>query len=311
MRKSLFLMFSLFYSIVFIENSNAVIETSSSRTIRENSLKVEELQKQVDVLKLEIRRLKGEDVKIRQSIDEKQDKVKEEENDDNENIDRAKTKEGIISVIPNDTRNKISSVFHKYFSPEINPVFLEKKHMVGITYGYDIDRRWAVLNEIGRKDTREMHTISVGYSSGFKFFCFNGRYTLGLFSWLGYDPKAVSGNFKYRTLGIEFIPEIIIGRKELYITAGVGASYVFYGKTSYDSTNRMNNTIHNSGDGVRKDGLTYFNWVITASIGHRFDNGFAIELLWKHYSNGQLGDVNYDLNFIGMSMKYAFTMYAG
>ena len=299
-------------SLLFEPVSNAAIETSTTKAIRQYAEKDIELQKQINELKLEIKRLKGEDVKIRQSIDGKQDKQDGlEGNNIDEKIENKKESEGIISIIPNDKRNTISNVFHKYFSPEVNPVFLGKKHMIGITYGYDIDRRWAVLNDFGRSQTREMHTISVGYSSGFKFFCFNGRYTLGLFSWLGYDPKAVGENFKYRNIGIEFIPEIIIGRKELYITAGVGASYVFYGKTSYDSTNRLDNTVHNSRDGVTKDGLTYFNWVITASIGHRFDNGFAVELLWKHYSNGQLGDVNYDLNFVGMSLRYAFTVRAG
>ena len=298
-KKILSLTFILF-SFVGIANSNAVIETTTSKTLKEQQQKDIEMQKQIDALKLEIRKLKGEDVKIKN----KQDKQQETE----QTTAEQEKKEGLIGYVEPTTRNKISKWFHTYLSPDKNPVFLDKKHLIGFTYGYDVDRRWALIGDITRAQSREMHTLSIGYSRGFKFLCFNGRYTLGLFSWLGYDPKAVGGDFKYRTLGIEFIPEIIIGTQMLYITAGVGASYVFYGKTSYDSTNRLDNTIHNSADGVRKDGLTYFNWVITASIGHRFDNGLVLELLWKHYSNGQLGDVNYDLNFIGMSVKYAFTV---
>ena len=306
-KKILSLTFILF-SFIGIANSNAVIETTTSKTLKEQQQKDIEMQKQIDALKLEIRRLKGEDIKIKQSIENKQDKPEEATNDDEvktENTDvNNKKKEGLIGYVSPTTRNKISKWFHTYLSPDKNPVFLDKKHLIGFTYGYDIDRRWALIGDITRAQSREMHTLSIGYSRGFKFFCFNGRYTLGLFSWLGYDPKAVGGDFKYRTLGIEFIPEIIIGTKMLYITAGVGASYVFYGETSYNSTNPLHNTINNT----TKDGLTYFNWVITASIGHRFDNGLVLELLWKHYSNGQLGDVNYDLNFIGMSVKYAFTV---
>ncbi|MBR1428680.1 MAG: acyloxyacyl hydrolase [Rickettsiales bacterium] len=52
--------------------------------------------------------------------------------------------------------------------------------------------------------------------------------------------------------------------------------------------------------------MTNFNIPVTASIGHRFDNGMVAELTWKHYSNGHIGHYNHQVNNLGVSVRYTF-----
>ena len=77
----------------------------------------------------------------------------------------------------------------------------------------------------------------------------------------------------------------------------------------YESNNNQPGNgyyLHCVGENQCYNGMTNFNFPITVSIGHRFENDIVVELLWKHYSNGHLGEVNYDANFVGVSIRYVF-----
>ena len=196
------------------------------------------------------------------------------------------------------------SSFLNYFVPDENPVFGSKHNMIGITYGYDIDRE-----HITENIRRHLHNITFQYSRPFKFFGLHARYSAGIFAMFGYDDGAIDkSKWQYRNIGVEFLPEIIVGNKEFYITAGVGVSYMFGRNLIYESNNNQPGNgyyLHCVG-GLCYNGMTNFNFPITVSIGHRFENNIVVELLWKHYSNGHLGEVNYDANFVGVSIRYVF-----
>lgn len=212
-------------------------------------------------------------------------------------------------------KSKFVYFIKNFWAPDENPAFGQHKHMIGVTYGYDYDR-------LHHRDTlgRNLNHISVQYSAPFKFFNVNGRYSFGIFTLFGKDHAALNEkNGTYKQWGIEFIPEIILGFKHFYITAGVGASYmvgtkeVSYLSKHKASSNGIPTTIglatgEQENQQYHYDGMTYFNFALTASIGHRFNNGLVIELLWKHYSNGGLGAVNYDVNAFGASLRYAFSI---
>lgn len=204
-------------------------------------------------------------------------------------------------------KNDIVDFFKTYVIPEKNPSFNNKKIMFGLFYGFDYDRLHHKDNE-----TRHLHNISATFTAPFKFLGLNFRTSIGLFMLFGKDQAAINKNEgKYHHLGIEIFPELVLGHKNLYVTAGCGVSYVLFGgPMTYDSKHEAEPSGIKQGTdkkyGHGKDGMTYFNFVLTANIGHSFDNGLAIEAGWKHYSNGGTGLINYDVNAFGISLKYAF-----
>ena len=213
----------------------------------------------------------------------------------------------------NNNKNKFLYFIDNFWAPKENPAFGTNKHMIGITYGYDYDRLYH-----NNKLRRNLHTASIQYSAPFKFFNVNARYSFGFFTLLGRDKAAVNKkDGEYRQIGIEFLPEIIIGCKNLYFTAGVGASYMLgtkrvsylsYHNPTANGVPTQNDKATGGDTDYHYNGMTYFNFVLTASVGHRFDNGMVVEIMWKHYSNGGLGSVNYDVNAFGASLRYAFSI---
>ena len=197
-------------------------------------------------------------------------------------------------------KNKSESFVKKYIFPDYNPAFAgdnpNSGHAVGFQVGYDMTRFI-----VGGYKAR-LGTVAFQYSAGQQWLGVNGRTSVGIFSILGYDPLAIEkGKGSYRQLGFELIQEFVVGTKDLYLTCGVGLSWLTT-NTSYAS---KKNTEH-YGKNEKWDGMTNFNIPVTASIGHRFDNGMVAELTWKHYSNGHIGHYNHQVNNFGMSVRYTF-----
>ena len=200
--------------------------------------------------------------------------------------------------------SKFKKFVKEYIATKESPVFRDKKHVIGIQYGYDYDRLH-YKDDIGRN----LHVGSLQYSVPFKMFYLHARLTFGAFILAGKDKAAVNENEgKYHHFGLEFLQELILGNKFLYATGGFGFSYVIFGgPMTYRSYHQAESSgIPDSAHGY--DGMTYFNYVLRASIGHSFDNGLSVELMWKHYSNGGLGEVNYDINAFGITLNYAFNI---
>ena len=236
--------------------------------------------------------------------------------------------------------NKFLKFIKNYIITEYNPIFKEKKHMIGLFIGYWQDYLSSYnYYEYYSADTirtkyldlsRKLFNINLSYSVPNHIFYLNGRLSVGLFSLLGNDKsgdynkdcsytvlsdrflnewlsdieylisaykyfnknvKRTQWNYKYRLFGVEIIQEIIFGHPNLYITFGAGISYIFLNNGNFAKP-----LPHNS----------LLNAVLTASIGHRFNNGMAIEAVWKHYSNGELSKVNRGINSFGMAIRYAF-----
>ena len=197
-------------------------------------------------------------------------------------------------------KSKSESFVKKYIFPDYNPAFAgddpNSGHSIGLQFGYDISR--FIVND----NKSRLGTVAVQYSAGQQWLGTNGRTSVGIFSILGYDPMAIEkGKGSYRQLGFELIQEFVVGTKDLYLTCGVGLSWLTT-KVSYASTKET----EHYGKNEKWDGMTNFNIPVTASIGHRFDNGMVAELTWKHYSNGHIGHYNHQVNNFGMSVRYTF-----
>jgi hypothetical protein len=41
-------------------------------------------------------------------------------------------------------------------------------------------------------------------------------------------------------------------------------------------------------------------------VGHRFNDEYAVELYWRHFSNGDLTPINHAYNFIGLGATWSF-----
>ena len=123
----------------------------------------------------------------------------------------------------------------------------------------------------------------------------HGRYTFGFFSLFGNDyvAKQYGGKYKYSMIGFEFIQELIVGNKWLYLSAGIGPSVIVSG---HRTTQRPSG----------KFGFTTLNWASQVAIGHRFDCGLVAEIMIKHYSNGNLGEVNNGQSLYGFALRYVF-----
>ena len=236
----------------------------------------------------------------------------------------------------------VKHIIDNYILPDENQIFGNKKHLISVFGGYDYGNFNAkyittkeayyislysgqYIEDVWRKNGE----IAISYSLPTKFWWFNGRFSFGIFNWImhqninntqgrqhiehtitPYDYTyngSVKGSFLNYTIGLEGIQELIFGHKNLYFTIGVGVSYQFVLGTSNLQTNndKFNHIFHYRNPKVLWNN-TLFNFVIKASIGHRFDCGLIIEINWKHYSNGGLNDANWGLNFLGGTIGYAF-----
>ena len=185
-----------------------------------------------------------------------------------------------------------SDFFSTYINRSQNPIFNDKKHMIGILGNYDMEGVREPPYYEGKK--RQLFIFAVHYSRAFKVFGLNCRFSIGAFSMFGRDYLMLRGKLaseEIRTFGGEGIVEVVIGHPMLYLTAGAGVSYM-RGKNGFP---------------VGYGGLTYFNFVPVVAIGHRFDNNFAVEIIYKHYSNGNdyMGR-NKGVNSLGIALRYSF-----
>ena len=228
-----------------------------------------------------------------------------------------------------ENENTFKNIIHKYILPNENQIFGNKQHLISIFGGYNygnLNAKYITTNKVYYislysdqyiEDVwRKNGEIAISYSLPTKFWWFNGRFSFGIFSLImrqninnrsnDYGEK-VEGTFINHTIGFEGIQELIFGHKNLYFTIGVGVSYQFIVGTSNLKTNNDNfNYIFYERKPKILWNNTPFNFVVKASIGHRFDSGLIIEVNWKHYSNGGLHDANWGLNFLGGTIGYVF-----
>lgn len=205
-----------------------------------------------------------------------------------------------------ENENVFKNFFKKYVVNEENQIFGKNKYGIFVSYGASIDRdKASSANGIEEYDYnpenntsikyfwngghkyRAVGSFSIHYSSPIKLMNINGRLSIGLMSWHGFNSEYRK---RFGAVGVEFIPEFIFGSQMLYFTAGVGPSYVF----PFEHYNRHTNM------------SSQFFFAIVANVGHRFKNGMVIEAGLKHYSNGNLNLPNYGLNMVNITIGYTF-----
>jgi len=262
---------------------------------------------------------------ISKEKDNAKQKIEEIENkkDDNkknkQNIEQNKTEKN--------KENGFTKFIKNYILPDENQIFENKVHLISIFGGYDYGKfdnvKWLstkvygdvrIYDEYSYEGKRKNGEIAISYSLPTKFWWFNGRFSIGLFTWImnqnienEYRGIITNGSFLNHTLGFEMVEELIFGHPNLYFTFGFGVSYQIVLGTSNLKTN---NKYYNENFYYRKPKILWnnsnFNFVIKASLGHKFKNGLILELTWKHYSNGNLGTANWGLNFLGATIGYIF-----
>lgn len=178
---------------------------------------------------------------------------------------------------------------NEYLFTDYHPIFREQTNMLGIVYTDSFGDH----KEDNKK--RHLHNIVLQYTRPNHLFGVHGRYTFGFFSLFGNDyvAKQYGGKYKYSMIGFEFIQELIVGNKWLYLSAGIGPSVIVSG---HRTTQRPSG----------KFGFTTLNLASQVAIGHRFDCGLVAEIMIKHYSNGNLGEVNNGQSLYGFALRYVF-----
>ena len=116
-----------------------------------------------------------------------------------------------------------------------------------------------------------------------------------------YDYINQNGSLFTKTLGFEAIQEVIFGHQNLYLTAGFGVSYMFVVEQHVNFANQTLMDYINNNMQKQLWNNSEFNWVATASLGHRFDCGLVLEATVKHYSNFSL--YAYDRRFVYLGLK--------
>lgn len=217
-------------------------------------------------------------------------------------------------------KNGNKGFFKKYIYTDENPIFGKKNNMISVSFGYS----WSGINKIRLYSgyiepysggygfnknlyetwynmKRHIYHIGVTYSRKNKpFNLIHGRFSLGLFGMVGKANGLPGYTNKreeivgYRDVGIECTEEIVLGNPMLYITGGFGFSYIFPRKD--------NNLPKHTPERLN----SLFNFVILATIGHRFGDTFVVELMWKHYSNGELRSPNFGINQLGVNIGFVF-----
>jgi len=192
------------------------------------------------------------------------------------------------------TNNKKSNIFtdfiYTYILPDKNPIFGDKQNGFDVAYYATFNKGNKRIDGVGGGAfSRAVHSFAFHYSQPDKFFRVHGRLSIGGFALFG--VKDVYRDL-YKAYGIEVIQELIFGNPMLYISAGIGPSFML-GKTGTTNTDDA-------------DGLTGFNFSSVVKIGHRFDCGAIIEFAYHHLSNGGLGRRNQGLDMIGLSFGYVF-----
>ena len=189
-----------------------------------------------------------------------------------------------------ESTNAFMRFIDKYVLPEKNPIFQDKRNEIYLSYHISADKGESEVYNVGSGAFEKyVHSFSAHYAQPYQFFRLNNRLSFGIYTFHG-----VAGGYEktFKAYGVEIIQEFIFGVPMLYITAGVGLSYAL-GKVGQ---------LADEG----KYGVTRFNFPVVAKIGHRFDCGAILEILYKHYSNAGLGTITGELNMIGLSIGYVF-----
>jgi len=238
-------------------------------------------------------------------------------------------------------QNKFYNFIRNYFVTEQNPIFKDKNNAFSIFAGYDVNDlifgkiEW---NKLGKQDEtlnrildeplnsligRTGYNGAFSYSRNTKIGMINGRFSVGFFAFylLEDDIKSnnmnifgeINGNtsriLKSLVIGGDCIQELVFGHQNLYLSFGIGFSYIFYVKSKYKTT-KFNNEKVDGGDVDINRPTVYFNsrfnFVGKVSLGHRFDCGLIVEATWKYYTNAGLADYNRPFSMAGLSIGYAF-----
>ena len=209
------------------------------------------------------------------------------------------------------------SFFSKYIYTDENPIFGNYKNMFSVFVGYSWYTQNTVLIAKGVENhggeyvyvyerffdfKRNIHHLEFFYSRVNKFLKLHGRFSVGLFAFVGKTTGCNIGNgemqniVKYKHVGVEMTQEFVwFGSSFLYSTIGVGVSYMI---PSVDSSVR-----HLEPEKVN----SLLNAVVLATVGHRFGDRVVVEFVFKHRSNGELSkDRNYGINELGMRLGVVF-----
>ena len=121
-----------------------------------------------------------------------------------------------------------------------------------------------------------------------------------------YDYINQNGTLFTKTLGFETMQEVIFGHQNLYLTVGFGVSYMFVVEQHVNFANQLLNDYINNNMQKQLWNNSEFNWVATASLGHRFDCGLVVEATVKHYSNFSLYAYDRRFVYLGLKIGYVF-----
>ena len=237
--------------------------------------------------------------------------------DSNKEINKTKPKDDSIA----------SRFFQKFLFTRKNQIFQDNYVLFSIYAGYDLTASLSSKN----LDTKEYEGITLytyGYSIGTnrkaidiafgislptKLWGINGRFTFSLYTFFMkqniapmFEGNIIEGLIKTKSLLGELSQEIIFGHQYLYITFGFGISYAFL-INSWTETNSpgFDNMFKELNPQIFWNN-SEFNWLVKASLGHRFDCGLVLEFMLKHYSSGGMGDVNNGTTMYAVAMRYVF-----
>lgn len=216
--------------------------------------------------------------------------------------------------------NEKIGFFKKYVYTDENPIFGKKNNIVSVFFGYSWSgigkvRLYSGLIESHNESfqlnknlyesyydmKRHIYHLNISYGRKNKLFNFiHGRFSVGLFAMIG-NATAFSGYYEvtkeivyYRDVGVEAVQEIVFGSPLLYVTGGIGVSYIFP-RADKDNSRRVPLLLN-----------SLLNVAIVATVGHRFGDNFVIEFMYKHYSNGGLQSPNFGINQLGVNVGFVF-----
>lgn len=235
-------------------------------------------------------------------------------NNNIENKDKQDNKQKLIKD------NKFKNFIRKYVITTYNPIFKDRKHLLSIFGSYSYNKLYLrVLNsktpiyqyQPWHSGQRDIGNINLSYSRYHNLWEINCRFSIGLnYFFIKQNIDRIStlenGILNIHFLGSELVEEIILGHPHLYFTFGLGVSYIFFIDSRAKTGDEYFNQEYNETYGKILPNNSNFNFVIKASIGHRFNNGLILELNWKHYSNGGLNGYNWGINVFGATIGYLF-----
>ena len=215
--------------------------------------------------------------------------------------------------------NKLNFI-RKYIITTYNPIFKDKTHLLSLfgSYGHNklylrvLTARTPIYEyHPWHSGQRDIGNINLSYSRYHNLWEINCRFSFGLNYFfikqnIDRENESENGILNLNLLGAELVEEIILGHPNLYFTFGLGVSYIFFVDGKAKTNNKYFNQEYNETYSKILPNNSNFNFVIKASIGHRFNNGIILELNWKHYSNGGLNGYNWGINVFGATIGYLF-----